>query len=423
MRKNVILMALICLLFVFQAAFAQIDPDPYNRPQAKENLVYNGFYMDLYQKGTSLLDGESYTFHYRQYGSSKWVEDEVLQAKYPGFYTIEWVAVPEGGKIEDQPVKSIGVEIDQKEAPQAREGLVYDPEKPDDQQYLIDPEHFGYVIGTDRYYWRYSDNEEWRPLTQMNQPVGVKPGTYKIKYILWSQDTPEKERQGFELTATISGKEEPVQTPTPTPTPRPQPGPQPRPDRDPSGHVPFYFIGDGSDLFTEGLNLPATGFPTRFNKPLSVQPENISYESLAIRIQIPVIDVDVELTGVPEINDTWAVEWLADRAGLLSRSAMPGEGYAMVAAHNHLNAEEIGPFALLFSLEENDRIFVNTPDGGLQIYSVYANKLLEPDDVKAMESIAREEENSLILVTCENEMIDGGYMNRRTIFAKPVASL
>ena len=91
----------------------------------------------------------------------------------------------------------------------------------------------------------------------------------------------------------------------------------------------------------------------------------------------------------------------------------------MIAAHNHLNTMEIGPFAMLFSLEENDRIFVNTADDGLQIYTVYANELLEPDDMQKMASIAQSEENSIILVTCENEMVEGGYMNRRAVFAKP----
>ena len=80
----------------------------------------------------------------------------------------------------------------------------------------------------------------------------------------------------------------------------------------------------------------------------------------------------------------------------------------------------MGPFGLLFSLDENDRIFVNTADGGLQIYSVYANELLEPDDVDKMAAIAQTEENTLVLVTCENEMIEGGYQNRRAVFAKPV---
>ena len=92
----------------------------------------------------------------------------------------------------------------------------------------------------------------------------------------------------------------------------------------------------------------------------------------------------------------------------------------MVAAHNHLNTEEIGPFGLLFDLEENDRIFVNTSDEGMKIYSVYANELIEPNDFRQMASVSENEEGSLILVTCENETLDGGYMNRRVVFAKPM---
>lgn len=409
MRKIIILMALLCLFFVFQAVFAQIDPDPYVRPQAIEGLVYNGAYQDVYKPGSNLENSVEYTFYYRFAGTQDWGEpNRIIQMKFPGTWIIEWRAVSADKKLEEQESQYLTIEIDQIEAPQAKEGLVYDPKKPNDQQFLIDPEHRGYAIKPDQYYWRLSEDDDWMPLTETNQPVGTEPKTYTIYYILWTQDTPEKERKGFELKATIAEI---------------NPNPNPNPNVRPSANRSFYRLGDGSDLFTEGLTLPATGFPTRFNKPLSIQPEDISYESLAMRIQIPVINVDVELTGVPEVGSSWAVEWLDNRAGLLSRSAMPGEGYAMIAAHNHLNAEEIGPFALLFSLEENDRIFVNTPEGGLQIYSVYANELLEPDDVKAMASIAQKENNSLILVTCENEMVDGGYMNRRTIFAKPVASL
>ena len=59
-------------------------------------------------------------------------------------------------------------------------------------------------------------------------------------------------------------------------------------------------------------------------------------------------------------------------------------------------------------------------DGGLQIYSVYANKLVEPDDMQKLAEIAENEAGSIILVTCENEMVEGGYMNRRVVFAKPL---
>ena len=112
------------------------------------------------------------------------------------------------------------------------------------------------------------------------------------------------------------------------------------------------------------------------------------------------------------------MEWLDDKAGILSGSAMPGEGYTLVAAHNHLNTQEIGPFGFLFDLDNNDRIFVNMPDGGLKIYSVYANELLEPNDFRQMAAISENEDGSLILITCENELIDGSYQNRRVVFAK-----
>ena len=57
-------------------------------------------------------------------------------------------------------------------------------------------------------------------------------------------------------------------------------------------------------------------------------------------------------------------------------------------------------------------------DGSLKIYSVYANELLEPNDFSQMASISENEDGSLILVTCENEMINGSYQNRRVVFAK-----
>ena len=139
-----------------------------------------------------------------------------------------------------------------------------------------------------------------------------------------------------------------------------------------------------------------------------------------MRIQIPTLDVDVELAGVPTMDGAWKVEWLADRAGLLSGTALPGDGYSIVAAHNTLNAEEYGPFALLSTLENNDTIFVNAPDSSLKLFRVYANELMAPNDMEKLASIAEQEMNTLVLVTCENESVDGGYLNRRVVFGKPL---
>ena len=182
---------------------------------------------------------------------------------------------------------------------------------------------------------------------------------------------------------------------------------------DPGGSASY------SDPFSHITELPATGFPTRVNVPLAVRPEGLNYPDLNLRIQIPVIGVDTVLAGVPETDGAWEVEWLEDRAGLLGGSALPGEGLAIVAAHNALSAEKAGPFILLSTLAQNDTVLISGADGSVQIFRVFANELLDPDDIGKLASIAGNGENTLVLITCENESAAGGYLNRRAVFAEP----
>ena len=81
---------------------------------------------------------------------------------------------------------------------------------------------------------------------------------------------------------------------------------------------------------------------------------------------------------------------------------------------------EFGPFALLGTLELNSLIAVSGRDSGLRTFRVFANELLAPDDMEKAAAIAEREENTLVLITCENESAGGGYLNRRVVFAKPV---
>lgn len=166
--------------------------------------------------------------------------------------------------------------------------------------------------------------------------------------------------------------------------------------------------------------LPCTGFSTKNMTLLREQPASMAYDTLGISIDVPVLDVTANLVIVPEDEDSWAVDWLGDQAGLLQGSALPGEGTSFIAAHNHLNNLEAGPFLFLMDLEENDRIFVRNASGDLIEYGVYANELFEPDDFAAVQKKATEVENGLVLITCENESADGGYLNRRVVFARPL---
>ncbi|MHC1773581.1 MAG: sortase [Flexilinea sp.] len=166
--------------------------------------------------------------------------------------------------------------------------------------------------------------------------------------------------------------------------------------------------------------MPCTGFSTRNLTLLREQPAEMAYDMLGVSIDVPVLNVTTDLVIVPEDESGWAVDWLGDRAGLLEGSALPGEGTSFVAAHNHLNNLEAGPFLFINELAENDRVFVRDVFGKLIEYSVYANELFEPDEFAAVQEKAAEFTNALVLITCENESSEGGYLNRRVVFAKPL---
>jgi len=168
------------------------------------------------------------------------------------------------------------------------------------------------------------------------------------------------------------------------------------------------------------MALPHTGFSTRHLTAIREQPAELVYSSLGIQLQVPLLDVNAEVVKVPDETSGWAVEWLGNRAGLLEGSALPGEGISYIAAHNHLNEKEAGPFLFIQDLKVNDRIFIRNANGDLMEFSVFANELYGPDDFALVQQKAQENEKTLVLITCENESADGGYLNRRVVFAKPI---
>ena len=131
---------------------------------------------------------------------------------------------------------------------------------------------------------------------------------------------------------------------------------------------------------------------------------------------LPTLDRDIELVTMPREGNSWAAARLGADAGLLEGSALPGEGLSIIAGHNTLNDTDYGPFALLSTLEVNDTVIVRDENGALKFFRVYANELLEPDDMERLSALAGED--ALVLLTCENESASGGYLNRRVVFAR-----
>ncbi len=186
----------------------------------------------------------------------------------------------------------------------------------------------------------------------------------------------------------------------------PDPGPEP----DPHPGIRFFDMPE----------LPGTGFSAKNPMPLSIFPDDLRYEPSGLTLQIPSLDVSEKIVTVPFRNGEYPVEWLGNNIGLPEEFAMPGFGTSILIAHNHLNTAEAGPFALLGMLTENSQIFVTGRNNDLLTFSVFANEKIAADDMAEAEILSSVCENSLILITCEDERPEGGYASRRIVAAKPI---
>ena len=163
--------------------------------------------------------------------------------------------------------------------------------------------------------------------------------------------------------------------------------------------------------------LPRTGISGR-NLPL--QAAALNYRNAGMTLQIPVLSLNTEIVEVPYLDGEYPVSELGEKAGLPEGFSLPGNGTTLLIGHNHLGTETAGPFALLYSLQSGDRLFVNTQQEGTLRYEVFANEKTAESDFSSLQRLAGSEENALLLLTCEDERPEGGYANRRIVAAKPV---
>ena len=124
---------------------------------------------------------------------------------------------------------------------------------------------------------------------------------------------------------------------------------------------------------------------------------------------------------VPFTGGEFPVDRLGNSVGMLEGSAMPGEGVTVLTGHNHLNAAEAGPFVLLSSLEPGDRIMLTDEEGVMQIWHVYQNAKIPADGFSEIAGGIKD--NALVLITCEDELPEGGYASRRIVSAKRVEEI
>ena len=164
--------------------------------------------------------------------------------------------------------------------------------------------------------------------------------------------------------------------------------------------------------------LPKTGFSALQPQALRSKPLNIRYDSTGLAIQIPQLSVESKLLLVPEISGEYPVEWLGDSIGMLEGSALPGKGIMVLTAHNHLNTTENGPFIAIGSLTAGDHVFLTDANNRLYPYEISGNYKIAADGFASIAGYLGE--NTLVMITCEDEAAAGGYLHRRVIFADPL---
>lgn len=164
--------------------------------------------------------------------------------------------------------------------------------------------------------------------------------------------------------------------------------------------------------------IPATGFPQDGPTFLSSIDEEsrVAYQATNIYLEIPSLDVEMKVVGIPTEKDTWDVKWLGDDAGYLTGTAFPTtEGNTIITGHvwNLFNSQ--GPFFNLKKLIFGDKVMIEAW-GKSYVYEVRENYLVDKTD---SEIFTQEKVRDwLTLITCENyNETNRDYNNRRIVQA------
>ncbi len=159
--------------------------------------------------------------------------------------------------------------------------------------------------------------------------------------------------------------------------------------------------------------LPETGFAPGVVTSLPAQPESKRYTSyFTLGLEIPKLDVDIPIVGVPKTETGWDVSWLWDDVGYLQGTAFPTwQGNTAITGHVTLPSGLPGPFANLSRLSWSDEIVINF-FGMRYVYSVREVSWVRPED---MSPLGHEDLDWVTLITCSGFDEGSGAYRWRTV--------
>lgn len=160
--------------------------------------------------------------------------------------------------------------------------------------------------------------------------------------------------------------------------------------------------------------LPDTGFAPKHVTILSAQSAERDYAELGdLWLEIPSLDVQMPIVGVPQVDGSWDVSWLGNDAGWLNGTAFPTwEGNSVLTGHVYDSNGNPGPFIHLNWLWWGNKVVVHA--WGVQyIYEVRQMMQVYPGDTSSV--IKHEELPWVTLITCRGYNEDSGSYKYRVV--------
>ena len=163
---------------------------------------------------------------------------------------------------------------------------------------------------------------------------------------------------------------------------------------DPAGQNPSAGASSASSL-------PQTGFAPESVTLLPIQSASSAYQQMdSISLEIPALDIDAPIIGVPFSTDEWDLTWLGNRAGWLAGTAFPSwAGNSAITAHVYDANGQPGLFNNLGNLKWGDQVIVHAY-GQAYVYEVRSvDKYIQPKDTSSV--FKHEDYPWLTLITCQ----------------------
>jgi LPXTG-site transpeptidase (sortase) family protein len=124
-----------------------------------------------------------------------------------------------------------------------------------------------------------------------------------------------------------------------------------------------------------------------------------SYQSVgATWIEVPKLNAQLPIVGVPLKAQGWDLTWLDAKAGYLEGTAFPGlPGNTAITAHVYLPDGSPGPFVDLHTLIWGDEVVLHA-NGQRYIYQVRTQRKVWPNDLSTLK---HEDYDWITLITCQ----------------------